>query len=68
MMQKHLAKEHFQALRKKVIKKVDGKTYGGTLGKDFKLPYSTELKELVDKKQKLVAKNKKTFLERIGLY
>ena len=68
MMQKHLAKEHFQALRKKVIKKVGEKEYAGTLGKDFKLPYSTELKELVDKKKKLVAKNKKTFLERIGLY
>ena len=68
MMQKHLAKEHFQALRKKVIKKVGSKEYAGTLGKDFKLPYTTELKELVDKKQKLVAKNKKTFLERIGLY
>ncbi|MDB9846912.1 hypothetical protein OAC46_01795 [Flavobacteriaceae bacterium] len=68
MMQKHLAKEHFQALRKKVIKKVGSKEYAGALGKDFKLPYTTELKELVDKKQKLVAKNKKTFLERIGLY
>ena len=73
LLKRYMAKENYEAKRKGdwKIEKTKNKKTGkfdtvtvGLLGKTY-LPMTQELKELVDKKEKLVAKNKKSFLQKI---
>jgi len=69
MMKKYNVKEKFEAIKSGLVKKIVNKngsiTYKSTIGRKSSIPMPTELKELVDKKEKLQAKNKKSFLERL---
>ena len=69
MMRKYDVKEKRMAINKGLIKKMVGKnnsvSYIQNIGRKSSIPMPVELKELVEKKEKLLKKNKKSFIDNL---
>ena len=67
MMKKYDVKERFEAIRKGLIKKSISKdgyvSYYQKIGRKASIPMPKELKDLVERKEKLMAQSKKSFID-----
>lgn len=67
MMKKYDVKEQFEAIRSGLVKKIIHKngsiSYHSKVGRKSSIPMPKELKDLVERKEKLMAQSKKSFID-----